>query len=158
VSLGDDSPTTWLVSVYETDTDDAVDDPVLIEAGAAKAGELAEYGDSDTTWIRFAGRSRFRESAKAGDLVVQLWSDQRDTKAKWAYFPCPIRWIQQEERCTRFYLEEYSDAEDTYLPLARFKAILRRSGLGAQLGEHPCRRVNARIANELQSLWLSELE
>lgn len=158
VSVGDGSPTTWLISVHEMDADANGDDPELIEAGAAKAANLVEYGDSDTTWIRFSGRSRFRKSAKVGDLVVQLWSDRRGKAPKWAYYPCPIRWIQEEERCTRFYLEAYSDAEDTYLPLTRFKTILRHSGLGAQLGRHPCRSINARVANELQTLWLSECE
>lgn len=66
-------PRTWLVGLKPVQTKEG--EEALAEKGQAEAEQRVSDEDSEVSWIRFRGTSRFRREAKQGDLVIQIWTE-----------------------------------------------------------------------------------
>lgn len=143
---------TWIVGVYELTREDPREQKA-IETGEAIAQKRATTDTSDLASLRFTGTSRFRQEAKQGDTVIQLWSHHRGELPHSIYRHAPILHRQDEETCTRFFVEQFSDADETSISWARFKRLIKQVGLPERVGPGSARPISDSQADALFALW-----
>jgi hypothetical protein len=143
---------TWIVGVKEI-LKDLPAEQEAIEAGTAAAKQMVTKSSSDVSWIRWTGHSRFRSEAKEGDSVIQIWSSYRAKRPTAVYRHAPILHRQEENTCTRFFVEDFADMGDTCITWIEFKKIVGRVGLIGKIGPASAREITEPTANALFSLW-----
>lgn len=78
--------------------------------GLKEAEKRIEKEGYEVRSIRLSGKSRFRSEAKPGDLVMQAFTEKRGTRKYVQVFrPAPILLRQENDKWTRFYLEDPPD-------------------------------------------------
>jgi hypothetical protein len=78
----------------------------FVEAGTKEAERHLQSSDYEVEPIRWHGKSRFRAQAKPGDLIIQVFTEQRGNRTYVeVYRPAPILHRQDHEKWTRFYVE-----------------------------------------------------
>lgn len=142
---------TWIVSVREMSREPAGESEA-IESGMAKAREKLGDEASEASWMRWTNNSRFRKEAAVGDTVIRIWT-RAGTVRPLVYRHAPIVCRQDEERCTRFFVEDFSDCEDTYVSMTKFLELLTSAGFTGKLGVSPTREIPNRLARYLEELW-----
>jgi len=147
---------TWLVNVVPLDPSRYADEEELAEAGLIEAAEEVEDYESDVSWIRMTGNSRFRKEAQQGDSVMQIWRNRRKSKRARVYPALPILRRQEEPSCTRFYIENFADAKARSVAWGLFEQHWRAATMAAAPGIHSVRLVNEDIAERLAALWGSQ--
>jgi len=148
-------PRIWLVSVTQLSDKLYEDERADAERGLEKAEELTEHSSSEVSWIRFTGASKFRREAKPGDSVIQIWRSEKGGSPSVVYKNQPILRRQDEESCTRFYVEEFKSSERTALNWKSFQTLARRIGL-PEPTMNTIRELSADQADALFSLWSTE--
>jgi hypothetical protein len=143
---------TWIVGVHELVKDFPAEQQA-IEAGTAAAEEKITKSSSDVSWVRWTGNSRFRSEAKEGDTVIQIWSTRRAKKPSAVYRHAPILHRQEEDTCTRFFVEDFADCDDTSITWGVFRKLVRRVGLNGKIGPASSRSIAEAYANALFALW-----
>jgi hypothetical protein len=139
----------WIIRVYEENRD-RPDEAEGIAAGQNVAAKRLTRKNSEPSWIRWIGNSRFRTEAKEGDTVIQVWSTGAQTRPSVVYKHTQILHRQNEPKCTRFYVEARADEDETSLPWGEFKALLKKVKLSDK-------KVSARLIDERRATALSEL-
>lgn len=146
------TPRTWLIGVTTLDESRYEHEADQVEKGMAKAAKgLATH--SELSWIRFTGKSRFRQEAEEGDLVIQIWRSQKNAKRLHVYPAVLILRRQDESACTRFYLPETADAERRKLPWGEFSKLWRGVTDLALPGRKPTRLLSTALAERLVFSW-----
>jgi hypothetical protein len=151
--LKDPLPRTWLVGLTPITNED--EEPAIVAEGRAEAQRRISDEDSDVWPIQFRGNSRFRREGRRYDLVICIWTMKRNGKPKTVYAPSKILLRQEDpaENLTRFYVEEYPDAEQTALTWGQFQRIYTQSGIPGRLSQWPSREIARHHADSLHSLW-----
>jgi len=152
----DPTPRSWLVGlkpVQEKDEEQAV-----VEEGLEEAEKHASHEYSSVSWIRFRGNSRFRREAKKGDVVVCIWSEHSKSKPKAVYHHAPILHRRDDEanNATRFYVEEFPDAEETALTWKQFQKLYSQIGVTGKLSQWPSRELARHHSDALHDLWFDQ--
>jgi hypothetical protein len=96
---------TWLISVKQLSDDAFPGEARSVERGMAAAEQQRQHRRSDVSWIRVAGKSTFRQKAKAGDSVIQIWTAEGSKRPR-VLKHSAILHVQKTKPWTRFYLEE----------------------------------------------------
>jgi len=143
---------TWIVGVKELVREFA-DEQTEIEKGTVAAKKSLARSSSDTSWIRWTGNSRFRSEAKKGDSVIEIWSENGSRRPTAVYRHAPIVHRQNEKTCTRFFVEEYKNAEDNSISWGRFKNLFKQLNLPGKIGPGSARPIAEAHANALFELW-----
>jgi hypothetical protein len=143
---------TWIVGVHELVKEFPAEQEA-IEAGTATAEGKVTKASSDVSWIRWTGNSRFRSDAKEGDTVIQIWSRRKAKKPTAVYRHAPIVHRQTEDTCTRFFVEDFADCEDTSITWSEFKKLVSQVGLASKIGPASARPIAETYANALFALW-----
>jgi hypothetical protein len=143
---------TWIIGVHEMSRD-FPDEQEAIDRGMAIAEENVTNSTSELSWVRWNGNSRFRSEAKEGDCVIQIWRGEKSKQPEAVYRHAPIIRRQDEDRCTRFYVEQFSDEDETAITWGRFKKLVRRVGLPGSIGPGSARPVSDDHSQALSSLW-----
>lgn len=142
---------TWLAAVWETEVDP--DEKEFIKKGERVAKLKKAPKSSDVPWLRFTGDSLFRKLAASGDSVIQIWHPDEKQQRVSVYKAEPILYRQEEPGRTRFYIEEYSDADRQRLSWHTFKQVVRKAGLPAGIKEGALRSLKDAQAERLNALW-----
>jgi phosphatidylserine/phosphatidylglycerophosphate/cardiolipin synthase-like enzyme len=150
------SSRTWLVSLTEIDEGMHEDEREYIEKGMKNAQRFVSDSSSDVSWIRFTRSSKFRREAQRGDTVIQIWRERNQKIPTVVYRHAPLLWRQDEPNCTRFYVEEFADAEDTTMPWRRFLRLTQRVGLPGKVVPYTVRLLPEEYSEALSSLWDKE--
>jgi hypothetical protein len=145
-------PRTWLVGVHPLKRE------FPEEEDAAEQGQKIAEGKKSrrknpVSWIRWTGDSRFRNEAAEDDWVIQVWSDDSKKSPPAVYRRCRILLRQNEPSCTRFYLEQPADAEETMLPYKQFVRLAERVGIPGRIGASSNRLLKDEHAKALNLLW-----
>ena len=142
---------TWLIGVREL-VRDRPEEQAAIEAGSEIAKTRLTNRTSEPSPLRWTGRSRFRSEAKQGDTVIQIYT-ALGTKRPKVYRHAPILHRQDEPTCTRFFVEDFQDADETTLSWGRFKKLAADARLVGRLGPNMSRLVSPGCADAMYSLW-----
>jgi hypothetical protein len=124
-----------------------------IEKGESIAENRLQKKGSEVDWIRWTGRSRFRAEAKEGDIVITMWSEGQPRRIVRVYRHAPILLRQDEPSCTRFFVENFADAEDDAHSFRKFKTLLKRVGITAPVGRYSGREITQDRSEALHQLW-----
>lgn len=143
---------TWIIGVHEL-VKDFPAEQAAIQSGTATAEGKVTKPSSDVSWIRWTGTSRFRSEAKEGDTLIQVWSRRKAKKPSAVYRHAPIVHRQDEDTCTRFFVEDFADAEDISLTWSEFKKLVTQVGLNAKIGPASARPIAEAYSNALFALW-----
>jgi hypothetical protein len=143
-------PQTWLVSVWEEE--ERADEKEWIESGERAAKGKRERRSSDVPWMRFTGDSSFRRQAKEGDSLIQIWHSLGKKEQIKVYKAEPILLRQPEPNRTRFFIEEFSDADRHVLSWKEFQRIAKRAGL-PKTSKSSLRRLKQEQANSIHEMW-----
>ncbi|UQA61352.1 hypothetical protein [Polyangium aurulentum] len=147
---------TWLVSIVPLELSRYVEEQELAEEGIAEAAAEVENPDSDVSWVRMTGNSRFRKEARPGDSVIQVWRKTWQLKRARVHPAAPILRRQEEPTCTRFYIESFADAESRALAWGAFEQRWRAATSMAAPGVRSVRLVPEDVAERLDALWSGE--
>ena len=139
----------WLVSVRELAEDSFPKEQPLVEKGQKKAQGLVADKDSTVSWIRWAGKSRFRTVARPGDVVVQIWKSLSGKRTT-VFAPCPVVLRQDVAHWTRFYVAEPEDCQK--LSWERFRQEAKKRGL-SRISKDSIRELNPREVLLVEGLW-----
>ena len=90
--------------------------------------------------------SQFKSEAGVGDNIIIIFECK-------VYKHSLILHRQEESRCTRFYVEEPSDHEDTALGWDEFRELAQRIGVPARIGPSSVRPLKDAHSEALFSLW-----
>lgn len=142
---------TWLASVWEEE--EKRSELKWIKKGEQLAGEKKGRSSSEVPWMRFTGNSSFSRRAKPGDSVIQIWHSLNKKERIKVYKAEPILVRQSEPNRTRFFIEEFSDAERHTLSWSDFKKLSGRAGLPATIGKSSLRRLTPIEATSIDALW-----
>lgn len=146
-------PQYWLTSVTELDDDSHPDEAEAAEAGFALAEGKKTRRTSDVSWIRFTGDCRFRRDARAGDVVIQIFFPFGSKRPSGVYRHVPILYRQEERTCTRFYVEEFANAERTLITWGQLFRLVRRVFGSSRINSRSTRRIRPEHAEALFTLW-----
>jgi len=69
------------------------------------------------------------------------------------YRHAPILHRQDEDACTRFFVEDFSDVENTSLTWGNFNMLVQRVGFASKIGTRSTRQIPEAYANALSALW-----
>lgn len=136
----------WVVNTRPMDDYPASEEKYL-EKGEEEARSLLDDSNAEINWIRWTGKSRFRQLAKRGDTVVEITIYKR--KASVSY-PRAILVSQHHKKWARFYLAE----PDTEMSWSKFERELKKVGL-TKIKKASVRELNQRHVLLMESIWQS---
>lgn len=142
---------TWIVSVRELSREPTAESEAA-EFGMVKARKELSDVASETSWMRWTNTCRFRREGAVGDTVIRIWTRAGMSRLL-VYRHAPIVRCQDEEGCTRFFVEDYSDCEETCISMTTFMELLKAAGFTGKIGESPTREIPNQLAEVLQTLW-----
>jgi hypothetical protein len=143
---------TWILGVHEL-VNDIPGEQEAIERGTAAAEAKITKPSSDVSWLRWTAKDRFRSEAKDGDAVIQIWSSHNAKKPSAVYRHTSILRRQDENTCTRFFVEDFADCEETSMSWSDFKKLVSRVGMTGKIGPTSARPIAEAYASALFALW-----
>lgn len=152
----DPVPRSWLVGLKPVEEKE--EEKAVVEEGMEEAEKHVSQEDSSISWIRFRGNSRLRKEAKAGDVVVCIWTASAKGKPEAVYHHAPIllRKDDEENNVTWLYVEEFPDAHETTLTWKRFQKLYVQIGGPGKLSQWPSRELPRHISDALHDLWFDQ--
>lgn len=139
----------WIVSARELPENSFPKEQPFVEKVEKKLESLVADKDSSISWLRWTGKSKFRSTARPGDLVIQIiksLSGKRTT----VLAPCPLVLKQEVKHWTRFYVSEPEDCQT--FSWERFKKEAKKLGL-SRLSKDSVRELNPRESLVIENLW-----
>jgi hypothetical protein len=143
---------TWVVGIEEL-IKEFPDDANDIAKGEAIAGEACTRKSSTVEWIRWASKSRFRERARPGDSIIQIWTEHGAKRPSAVYRHTPILHRREGIGCTLFFIEWFANAEDTAKTWADFQKLWKQVGVPGKVGPYSTREVSTMHADALFTMW-----
>jgi hypothetical protein len=152
----DPVPRSWLVGLKPVEEKE--EEKAVVEEGLEEAEKHVSQEDSSISWIRFRGNSRFRKEAKAGDVVVCIWTASGKVKPEAVYHHAPIllRKDDEENGVTWFYVEEYPDAHETTLTWKQFQKLYVQLGAPGKVSQWASRELPRHISDAMHDLWFDQ--
>lgn len=152
----DPVPRSWLVGLKPVEEKD--EEKEIVEEGMEEAEKHVSQEDSSVSWIRFRGNSRFRKEAKAGDVVVCIWTASGKGKPEAVYHHAPIllRKDDEENNVTWFYVEEFPDAHKTTLTWKQFQKLFVQIGAPGTVSQWASRELPRHISDAMHDLWFDQ--
>lgn len=144
-------PRTWVVGVSELAKDPPEQD--AIDAGAGEAAKNLTDTTSGVSWIRWTGNAGFRTHARQWDVVIQIWRPAGAKRPTAVYRHTPILRRQDEANCTVFFVEDFTDCEETSVTWTRFLKLAKQVGLPGKVGPGTARVITDGYAEALTALW-----
>jgi len=144
---------TWLVGVRSLDEDAFPSESQQASAGLELAEQHKVRSSSAVNWLRYAGNSSFRRKAREGDLVIQIWAESGRKIPTAVYRPESILYRQDEQTCTRFYIEEMATRERHTLSWREFKNLAKRVGVPGAVTPGMARQLQPYQVDDLLQSW-----
>lgn len=144
----------WLAGVDELAPEAYESDAAYIEQGEELAEAERSEDDSDLSWIRYAGNSKFRRDAVPGDCVIQIWQELGSKKV-FVYEPAAVIIRRSTKRHAYFHIEELRGSERRAIPWRDFVKHWRRLVGTPPPSVNGARLLRDDLADVLGSLWKS---
>jgi hypothetical protein len=142
---------TWIAAVKELKEGAFPEEDSLVRRAIVKAALRKKDASSEVTWIRMLGNSSFRNIAKEGDSVLQIYTSLGSMRPR-VFRSSPILDVQRRPTWTRFYVEAYSEDAEESLSWTEFSQLLRRVG-SANISKRSIREIPNDIAQRIDTLW-----
>lgn len=139
----------WVVRVRELESDRYQDEEKYVAHATPEVRQIAGDDSLEPEWLRFTGTSRFRNEARPGDTVVQLWAG-KDGKRITVWPPVALLLRQDRQHWTRFYYDPSEELRE--MPWSDFEKHLRRLGIRS-IGTHSVRELTKRDAALVETIW-----
>lgn len=145
-------PRAWFVSVAPLNENRFERENEIVETERQAAARETEFDDSEAGYIRWAGNSKFRKEARAGDLVIQTWTPTHKSRRGTVYAPAPILRCKRVGKVTHAFIEEYADAQETAISFAAFKRLWTEAG-GPALTVKSTREISVALLESARQRW-----
>ncbi len=144
--VNDTGTSYWVVSVVPIET---VKEKEIsfVEAGEQKALEFTESEESSVGWIRFVGKSVFRQQAKPGDIILEITKYKRKVSVS---EPRPILYRQDQDNWTRFYLEVQEDIQK--MSWSKFEQELKDIGVSS-IKKNSTKKLSVKDSIGVDKIW-----
>jgi hypothetical protein len=143
---------TWLAGVRELVKEPPRDEQEKIEKATealrSKTGEV----ELEPNWIRWAGKSRFRQECREGDSVIQIWRTDKAKRPNSVYRSSPVLLKQSTQKWTRFYFKESTD-QRAQMSWAKFKNLLKELGYPRHIGARSTVLLDPDLADAIDRKW-----
>ncbi len=139
----------WIVRVTEMAPSSYEKEIVHIEDAEE---QLQDQYDDDLfwlSWIRFTGKSRFRNEARPGDTVIVLSATQSEKRISVSP-PSAILLRQDEQHWTRFYHTLPLDQPE--ISWTAFQRKLKKLGI-THITKNSCKELSKKDASLIQTIW-----
>lgn len=143
----------WIVGVPDLPEGAFPEEAESVQEGYLIAEELRADDTNDIDFLRFTGNSAFRREARPPDTVIELRRGVKDTMPVLVLRHAPILRRQDEQTCTRFYVEMDKDAEDEAISWKHFQKLAKRAGIKRALGPNTVREISPEVSDALHDLW-----
>jgi hypothetical protein len=150
--LADRASRTWLVGLREIDDERHPEEREWLKRGERTASSKVTADDSGVSWIRFTAQSKFRNDAQPGDSVIQVWRPNPGSSVL-VYRAAPLLLRREEPKCTRFYVEAFSDEDARAVPWKKFVGMWKRSSDDKTPPVMCARLLRDDVAESLNALW-----
>jgi len=147
--LGND---TWLVGVRELVKEPPADEEEKIERATRALRSKTGDADLEPDWIRWAGKSRFRQECREGDSVIQIWRTDKSKRPSSVYRRSAVLLKQSTEKWTRFYFKEATD-QRAQMPWGKFKKLLKELGYPKRIGATSTVLLDPDLADAIDRKW-----
>lgn len=148
VASGD---TTWVVSKVDLDERKYANEQRDVEQAQRKLA--TSYPKADPTWIRWTGKSRFRNQTKNGDrFIVHTRETTRGTPYE-VHPPSTLLEKQDQGKWTRFYYDPELSRPKKTLSWKAFRDLLKVAGVHKKLEKNTTASLSFQEAMELECLW-----
>ena len=144
--VNDTGTSYWVVSVVPLERVKKEEVPFVVE-GEQKALEFTESEDSDVGWIRFVGKSTFRQEAKPGDIILEITKYKRKASV---CEPRPILHRQDHDNWTRFYLEVREDIQE--MSWSKFERELKDVGVSS-IKKNSTKKLSTKDSIGVDKIW-----
>ncbi len=146
---------TWLVGITDMSEDMPPDEQRMIDRATKTLGAKKLIDPEDgLSWIRWAGKGRFRRECRPGDSVIRIWRSSKAKRPSAVLASVPVLLKQKTKKWTRFYLGE-ALGKYTEMPLGKFKKLLKMVGHTDRVGAGSQRLLEPVIAWEINKKWKS---
>lgn len=142
----------WLASVNELQPEAYESDSKFIERGEDLAAFERSEDDSDISWIRYTGSSRFRREASPGDCVIQIWRESASKKV-FVWEPAALLVRRNRKPHSYFHIEELRGSEQRAVPWRKFQKDWRRLVGTASPSVNGARLLRDDVADVLGQIW-----
>ena len=142
---------TWLVSVVDLDEDKYADEQAAVDQAIDRIERT--HPSANPTWIRWTGQSRFRKSARNGDMLVVMTAERRGRKPYCIDPPTTLLWRQDRANWVRFYHDTDLARPLRSIKWPEFQRLCREAGIRRKVTINTVRALSATEAAELIRLW-----
>jgi hypothetical protein len=145
LKLEDPGKRLWVVSVSRVGVL-GEEEKRLVDEGERDARDVVGDPEAEIDWVRFTGKSRFRQQALRGDSVIEIFRHKRNTVVTG---PRGIVVKQDQDAWTRFYLA----GEAASISWTKFERELNRLDLKGKVRKGSVRELAAREAALMETIF-----
>lgn len=141
----------WIVS-----TTDLEEDKFAHEKGAIAQAEKRirkSHPKAEPNWIRWTGKSRFRERAMPGDTLIVSAAEKRRVTPYVVYPPTSLLHRQPRGNWSRFYYDPDLAAPLKSIDWPTFRKLLKKAGVTKKVTRNTVCELTVRDFLELHRLW-----
>jgi hypothetical protein len=142
----------WIISSTEIDPDRYKNENMWINEAEKDVKKYLSDPESKVSWVRFVGKSRFREVAQEGDTIIVM-SSVPDSRILSVSAPVSILKRQDQGKWTRFYYEEPDESSD--MTWTMFERKLKKIGI-TSIKRTSTRELTKRNAALIDTIWECE--
>lgn len=142
----------WVVGTTEI-VNDVPEDQEVVESTAEKMRQDLSNPRSSVKWLRWTGRSAFREQCRTGDWLIQMWKPHQRKTPSHIYERMPIVGREEFETATYIYYEEFPRADSKAKEWPEFKKLATRAGIKRQIMPGSQFEITESQADALQAIW-----
>ena len=142
----------WVIGTTEI-VNDLPEDQDIVESSAEKMKQDLSNPRSSVKWLRWTGRSAFREQCRAGDWLIQMWKAHQRKTPSHVYERMPIVGREEFETATYIYYEEFPKADPKAKGWSEFKKLAARAGIKREIKPGSQFEITESQADALQAIW-----
>jgi hypothetical protein len=143
---------TWLVGVRELVKAPTIEEQRLIASAIKNVRNKTGNLDEDPEWLKWFGKSRFRQECREGDSVIYIWRSRKAKRPNSVFRSSPVLLKQTTPKWTRFYLKEASGS-DAQMTWGRFQRLLQKVGHSRRVGPTSTQLLDPDVADAIQRKW-----
>jgi len=145
---------TWLVGVRELIRDPTPDEEKLIAGAMTSLRPRLSGADEEPDWVRWCGKSRFKQECREGDTLIRIWRSHRAKRPSNVLRAAPVLLKQSSQRWTRFYLPT-AIGPHAKLSWRKFQRLLKSLGYTRRLSPRTTQLLDPDLADAIARRWKS---
>jgi hypothetical protein len=146
-----------LVGVRDLVKDPTIEEQRLIARAIEEVRNKTRNPKEDPEWLRWFGKSRFRQECREGDSVIYIWRSKRSKRPTVVFRGSPVLLKQSTPKWTRFYLKEPTGS-DAKISWGRFKRLLKELGYPKHVGPRTEVLLDSDLADAIARKWKGALK